>query len=193
MQLLICMHLESDAIFGNGMSRPGGEDISVLTDSQGFPFFKGGTLKGIFREELINSLAWERMEEGKALELLNALMGEKGTNDLECQRKLVFSDLTLHPEVTGRIQEEGTVTRQEITDMFSYLRTFTSIENGTVKDGSLRIARCIKKGLHFYGTCACQEEDAELVKDVLHLIKWVGTMRSRGFGKVRIQGEEMKP
>ena len=48
----IKMELLSDVIFGNGMSVPGGEDISVLCDSNGFPYYKGGTLKGIFREEL---------------------------------------------------------------------------------------------------------------------------------------------
>ena len=35
---------------------------------------------------------------------------------------------------------------------------------------------------HFYGTCVCDAQDAELVKEVLGLIKWVGTMRNRGFG-----------
>ena len=46
----IRMELLSDAIFGNGMSIPGGEDISVLKDAQGFPYFKGSTFKGVFRE-----------------------------------------------------------------------------------------------------------------------------------------------
>lgn len=41
----IRMELLSDAIFGNGMSIPGGEDISVLKDAQGFPYFKGIRLR----------------------------------------------------------------------------------------------------------------------------------------------------
>ena len=41
----IKMELLSDTIFGNGMSVPGGEDISVLHDKHGFPYFKGTTLK----------------------------------------------------------------------------------------------------------------------------------------------------
>ena len=48
----IKMELLSDAIFGNGMSVPGGEDISVLRDMYGFPYYKGSTFKGVFREEL---------------------------------------------------------------------------------------------------------------------------------------------
>ena len=48
----IVMRLLSDTIFGNGESIPGAEDMSVLVDDYGFPYYKGGTLKGIFREEL---------------------------------------------------------------------------------------------------------------------------------------------
>ena len=48
----IKMELISDAIFGNGASIPGGEDIAVLSDEYGFPYYKGGTFKGVFREEL---------------------------------------------------------------------------------------------------------------------------------------------
>ena len=54
MQFIVHMKLESDTIFGNGMNVPGGEDISVQTDSWGFPYLKGSTFKGIFREEFIN-------------------------------------------------------------------------------------------------------------------------------------------
>ena len=61
----IKMTLLSDTIFGNGESIPGGEDISVLYDENGFPFFKGGTFKGIFREELSRLLKWEGKEEAE--------------------------------------------------------------------------------------------------------------------------------
>lgn len=48
MKLFIEMTLLSDAIFGNGLSIPGGEDIATQMDDQGFPYLKGNTLKGIF-------------------------------------------------------------------------------------------------------------------------------------------------
>ncbi len=211
MRLLVHMKLESDGIFGNGMSMPGGEDICIQTDSQGFPFLKGSTIKGIFREELINFLAWEKAAEEKnaeektaeekaaekkaaeekAAETVRRLMGESGSDDLEAPGKLIFSNISLHPDVIKAVQEEEGLTPQEVTGMFTYLRTFTSLEEGLAREGSLRTARCIKKGLNFYGTCVCHDEDADLVKEVLRLIKWVGTMRSRGFGKVRVIGEEI--
>ena len=191
MQLLVHMQLESDTIFGNGMSMPGGEDICVQTDSRGFPFLKGSTLKGIFREELMNYLTWIKKPEKEASDMVRDLMGDSGSDDTVCLHKLVFSDLTLHPDVIAGIEEEDGITSQEITEMLTYLRTFTELEDGMAKGESLRMARCIKKGLNFYGTCTCVGEDAETVKEVLALIKWAGSMRSRGFGKVRVRGEEI--
>lgn len=191
MQLLVHMKLESDTIFGSGMSMPGGEDICIQTDAKGFPFLKGSTLKGIFREELINYLTWEKKTDEEAAETVRRLMGEGGSDDLKNPRKLIFSNISLHPDVIKLIQEEEGLHPQEVTEMFTYLRTFTSLEGGLAKKGSLRSARCIKKGLNFYGTCICHEEDAPMVKEVLQLIKWVGTMRSRGFGKVTVRGEEV--
>lgn len=189
MQIVIQMKLESDAIFGSGISVPGGEDIGIQTDSQGFPYLKGSTVKGIFREELKNYLCWQRMSDQEQAREIKELMGESGMNDLGSPRKVTFSELTLHPELIRQIREEG-ISKQEATEMFTYLRTFTSLENGLVKTGSLRTARCIKKGLSFYGICSCKKEDAGTVNEVIQQIKWVGSMRSRGFGKVRMEGEE---
>jgi Uncharacterized protein predicted to be involved in DNA repair (RAMP superfamily) len=185
------MQLESDTIFGNGMSMPGGEDIGIQTDLQGFPFLKGSTLKGIFREELINLLSWMKMPEEEAIDMVRNLMGESGADDTS-SRKLVFSDLTMHPDVIERIEREEGITSQEIIEMLTYLRTFTELEDGIAKGESLRTARCIKKGLNFYGTCTCAKDDVEIVQEVLRLIKWAGSMRSRGFGKVRVRGEEIR-
>lgn len=190
MQLLVHMKLESDTIFGSGMSMPGGEDICIQTDSQGFPFLKGSTLKGIFREELINYLVWEKKTKEEVEETVRRLMGERGSDDIKNFDKLIFSNMSLHPEVIKKILEEE-LAPQDVTEMFTYIRVFTSLEDGLVREGSLRSARCIKKGLNFYGTCNCREEDSSTVKEVLRLIKWAGTMRSRGFGKVRIRGEEI--
>ena len=60
--MLIQIRLLSDAIFGNGQSIPGGEDISILCDDKGFPYYKGSTFKGIFREELIRLLEWKGID-----------------------------------------------------------------------------------------------------------------------------------
>lgn len=44
----------------------------------------------------------------------------------------------------------------------------------------------MNKGLNFYSEVRCSQKDEKLVEDVLSTIRWVGTMRSRGFGKVKL-------
>ena len=189
MKLTIEMILESDAVFGNGLSIPGGEDIATQMDDQGFPYLKGNTLKGMFREELINLLGWTGKDEKETDETVCTLMGEGGSEQLDETRKVRFSDLVINPELRKTVEEETDDLAEHIA-MFTYTRDFTSLEDGMAKEGSLRQCRTVKSGLHFYGTCYCAKEDAELVKEVLSLIKWVGTMRNRGFGKVSIVVEE---
>lgn len=189
MKLLIEMTLLADAVFGNGLSIPGGEDIATQMDDQEFPYLKGNTLKGMFREELINLLGWTGKDEKETDETVCTLMGEGGSEQLDETRKVRFSDLVINPELRKTVEEETDDLAEHIA-MFTYTRDFTSLEDGMAKEGSLRQCRTVKSGLHFYGTCYCAKEDAELVKEVLSLIKWVGTMRNRGFGKVSIVVEE---
>lgn len=184
----IKMILKSDAIFGNGYSVPGGEDISVLSDKYGFPYYKGATLKGIFREELCNLLAWKGYSEEDINNEVIRLLGKSGSSD-EDLCKIRFSDLTLSEKVRSLIRKENLIS-QDVLDSFSYIRTFTANNaDGTAEKGSLRSARCLKEGLIFYGEITCNSDDENIVKEVLSLIKWIGTMRNRGFGNTVIRGE----
>lgn len=184
----IRMQLMSDVVFGNGESIPGGEDISVLNDENGFPYYKGGTFKGIFREEMGNYLAWILPEEDQIKAEMYRLLGTDGDDNVRNPNKLIFSDFILSDYVRQQmIYEIGIGQKYAVLDTLSHLRTFTAVSpNGIVKEGSLRQCRCINKGLNFYSEIKCSPKDEKLVKEVLSMIKWVGTMRSRGFGKVKM-------
>lgn len=182
----IRMQLMSDVVFGNGTSVPGGEDISILSDENGFPYYKGGTFKGIFREELINYLGWTLEDENQITAEVYRLLGKTGDDDIRNQDKIIFSDFNLSDYVKQQMMTE-TRQREEILGALSHLRTFTAISSdGIVQKGSLRGCRCINKGLNFYSVVKCLPKDEELVSEVLRGIKWVGTMRNRGFGKVKL-------
>ena len=188
----IKMELLSDTIFGNGASVPGAEDISVLTDEFGFPYFKGGTMKGIFREELIRLLGFRGKSKEEIRMEVAELLGNSGDDSLTQERKLVFSDFQLSSNVRRTVLEEiGTDRQEEVLDILSNLRAFTKI-NGeeTAEEGTLRMARCVNKGLFFYGEIRCGSQDEALVQEVLGMIKYLGTMRNRGFGNVRLTKAE---
>ena len=191
-EFVLRMTLLSDTIFGNGMSVPGEEDIAVLTDAQGFPYYKGSTFKGVFREEMGRYLEWE----GESSSLIGILFGEgkPGQDSPEVEnRRLVFSDFKLSPFVREEIVQEIGNQPDQVIDCLTNMRAFTRIsEEGTADGGSLRYARCVNRGLIFYGTLGCAREDAEKVQEALKYVKWIGTLRNRGFGNVRMEIEKRR-
>ncbi len=183
----IKMELLSDVIFGNGKSIPGAEDISVLCDEYGFPYYKAGTFKGIFREELVNYLDNIKgcTEQERSI-VVNELLGLMGAND---NGSLIFSDFTLSYSVKKAVIDEIGQRPEMIKDSMTNLRTFTALEDGMIKNGSLRYARCVNKGLIFYSEISCDKKDEALVNTVLGMIKSIGSMRKRGFGNVKISAK----
>ena len=194
------IELLSDAIFGSGQSIPGGEDIAVLHDAYGFPYISGSSIKGILREEMENYFQWTR--EADALKRIGEIFGLAGDkSDLnkmekESEGRLTVSDFMLPLKVRKAVAEELGIqdedTRQqnmeEVLEIFTNIRTFTRIEDGRSKEGSLRNARCVNKGWIFEGEVLCQKEDEALVRECLSYVKWLGTMRTRGFGNVIVKG-----
>ena len=188
MKKTVMMTLLSDTIFGSGMSIPGAEDIAVKVDEQGAPYLRGSTFKGLLRESVENWLDWEERADGK--QVLKELFGAADSKEdsvkdnwhgAEGERRVFVSPLTLAPG-------------QSSMDLLNQ-RTFTSIDpkTGTVKDGTLRVAACVRKGTRFQGSVTFAGEDQELVENALRCIRYVGTSRTRGFGRVRFElGEELQ-
>lgn len=181
------MKLLSDAIFGSGQSVPGAEDIAVQCDSSGFPFYKGGTFKGLFRDEFENYLFVCGKTDDEIKAETRMLFGAEGADD-PGERKLAFTDFTLSEAVKKAIIDEiGDSDPMRVTEVLTHLRTFTKIDdNGMVANGSLRMARCIDSGLCFYGEIICAEEDKPMLSEALAFVKSIGTMRNRGFGQIRL-------
>lgn len=182
-RIKITLKLESDTIIGSGYRIPGGEDIAVRKDSKGYPYLPGETLKGLLRESLEDLLDWEYAGEGmvRATDYFGARQesrnAEESWHGNTCPKQIFVSPLLLDAP-------------PEDVDTCFGERIFTSLENGIIKDGSLRVASCVRKGLTFSGAVTCESDDRadlELVEDALLGIKAIGTSRTRGFGKVHIQ------
>lgn len=174
--LPISMKLLSDTIFGSGFSIPGGEDIAVCRDQDGFPYLKGSTLKGLLRESFENLSAWRQTDAGEAA----VLFGEPGWSGTADSRRLMLTGMTL------------TDPPRDAADCYTS-RAFTALEDGVVKTDTLRTAACVRGGLCFAGIIECSEEDTALVRDILAGVKWLGTLRSRGFGRVCLTAGQPEP
>lgn len=181
--MIIRMKLLSDCIFGSGQSVPGGEDIGIICDKDGFPYLKASAFRGILREEAENLSAWD--PENYQAGWIEDVFGSPGM-EVDSQGAYVHvSDLVLPKELRDAVLEE-VKGETNVTDIFTSLRTFTALEEGIVKEGSLRIARCVNQGFCFYGTVDCRLEDEDRLEEVISLVKWVGGMRTRGFGHVDV-------
>lgn len=167
--LPVTIRLLSDTVFSSGFSIPGGEDTAIKLGTDGQPEFSGSTMKGLFRESLINYLCWT----GKANEeaTVAALLGEH--HGVENDRRMIFG--SFRPEAHYNEASE-----------FSSFRAFTAMENGKAKDGSLRVVACLHRGMRFVGIVHCNKKDETLVREVFSCIKNAGLMRNRGFGQIEI-------
>lgn len=168
--LQLRMELCSDTIFGSGGSVPGGEDIALRLTPEGRPLLPGATLKGLLRESVANLLAWTGAADGDAT--LAALFGAAGWHGTADDRRLRFGDLL-------------PATDAEPESLFT-MRSFTALENGLAKEGTLRTAACLRAGQAFTGLLFCDEGDLPLLQYALRGIKWAGMLRSRGFGRVKL-------
>lgn len=172
-KLNIDMTLKSDTIFGCGYSVPAGDDISVKADENGYPYLSGSTFKGILRENLSNLLVWNGINDNTLTELL----GDIGWNGLSGERRINLTNFTLKDKTKS-------------PESCYISKVFTQLQDGIIKDGSLRSASCIKKGLCFKGYIECLDTDKKLLIDAIKSIKWLGTMRNRGFGSVKLEVSE---
>ena len=173
------IELLEDAFWGSGESIPGAEDSSILMDEHGFPYLRGTTFRGVLREEMENYFAWTGQENADSE--TEALFGSGGMRT-EDGRKLYVGNFNLSEAVRERIQG----TQDEIRDALTYMRYFTALQDGVAKEGSLRSIRVIRKGLIFYGEIKCAKEDEDTLEEILGYEKWLGGMRTRGLGKVKI-------
>ncbi len=171
--LNISLELLSDAIPGSGHGVPGGEDIGVCVDEMGYPFINGSTVKGLLRESLTNLLTWT----GKSLTEADKILGVSGWTGEAEERRLNLTDFCLE-------NRPG-----DAAECFEP-RTFTKLQDGVVAEGSLRTAVCVCRDLRFFGQAECAAQDAALLTEAFSLIKWMGTLRSRGFGSVRFRAEQ---
>lgn len=190
--MIVKIKLLSDGIFGSGRSIPGGEDIGILTDEYGFPYISGTNVKGNLRETMSNMLSWKNESDGKVEELFG--MANRESLEDENRQKIYVSDFMLPLSVRKAVCEELEIDtvkkrnarREQVTDLFTELRTFTRLEDGVSAKGSLRDARCVVQDTVFLGEIQCPKDREEIVKESLAYLKWLGSMRTRGFGAVEV-------
>jgi len=190
---VIQFKLLSETIFGSGESIPGLVDLDIVHDEYGLPYFKGKTLKGRLREEVVNIA--EKLDKIVPIQItrtsiVDNLFGEPGDN---LHQGIKFSSATLGlSSVNNGIRygvESGLFSKEEVLNALTEIRAFTSVNDaGVAKKGSLRKVRVIKKGYIFYSQLYLEkelkEEEIELLAAGIANLRHIGSMVSKGKGLI---------
>jgi len=196
----IVIELESHCLLGSGEGWGSVIDTDIVFDRTGLPYFPARRLKGCLRESALEVL---EMLEGTGLKkfdrrLIESIFGRPGDSE---GAGVIFNNLFLpkHKEIVswlrwGFQELYGLLSPETIVAAFTSLRQQTSItKQGIAEDGSLRTCRVLKSGLIFTGDIILKSEKRE-VMDLIALscanLRHVGTMRTRGYGRVKCSLKE---
>jgi len=162
-------------------------DADVKFDKYGFPYIQAKTFKGLLREsttEVCEILGMETM-------IINELFGAPGANK---QGLLQFNSLFIkgYDEIENDLKSISGLNNSFVKKYFTELRQQTTIKNGIAKDKSLRKYRLIKEGVSFETEIEMiPPEYVDLIKKALINLRYIGTRRNRGFGKIMITQNEI--
>jgi CRISPR/Cas system CSM-associated protein Csm3 (group 7 of RAMP superfamily) len=180
-------------------------DTDLVFDSLGLPYFPARRLKGALKESALETLEMMLLANIPAFkkelrdDLIEIAFGKPGS----AQGGLInFSNLNLpqYDKVSlwckWALQEYSNILSPDIIiNTFTEIRQQTSInERGVADDHSLRTVRVLKAGIVFEGEVSFYEAgaDYEAVTKIIDLLvlscanlRYLGTMRNRGFGRVR--------
>jgi len=160
-------------------------DADVKYDKYGLPYISGKTFKGLLRESAIE--VCEMLGKTGVDAIIDSLFGKGGGGN----GVLMFSNLKV-PNYSDVVSELGNAPELSPHFVKTYFTTVikqtTINDEGIAADKSLRTYRLISKGQSFEGII---ENYNNVSKDILDNailnLRYIGTRRNRGFGKVKIR------
>lgn len=184
------MELLSDTCPGSGTTLAGVLDTEVDTDSYGIPRIQGRRVKGLFREAAMELYEFNMADK----QLIESVFGKTG----DYSGSIIFP--TLYPEHAEKLRaflddaKKDSNLRQfaeheTVLEFFTVVRSQTAIgKDGIAEDNTLRMTRCVRRGIIFEGLMfsidTLNEEQKKLLQDCAAMIRHMGCNRTRGMGCV---------
>lgn len=168
----------------------------VQRDSDGLPYLPGRTVKGLVRDALARAEAWGHAGEGLTEKLFGQIGRVQRITRLETQPgQLIFDDARLPADVRAWLRSNG---KGDAEYLFSELQS-SAIDpvSGTAKHGSLR-AMEVAVPMMLTAPCSVLEPPAlnasapgwcATLNASLPLIRFLGSSRTRGLGRVHVTME----
>ncbi|MYK17326.1 hypothetical protein F4055_04045 [Candidatus Poribacteria bacterium] len=189
-----------------GEGRVGVVDTEVAFDDLGLPIIPGRRLKGLWRDAYRDVVeSWQQC--GQDTTSVEQIFGDsgQGTHDGDACIHIANAELkntTSLKEWLEYLQHDKVrkLHPDDVVQHYATVRSQTAIERltGSAKENTLRLTRTLKSGLVFWARVNFNEitPDPALL-NALALgavsLKYMGTARTRGLGKVNCQFLELDP
>ena len=172
-------------------------DSDAVHDSYGVPYFPGKRLKGLLYESALELVEMGAKFNKRDIDILFGNIGEtriridnfylKGSTEAEDAEKIRSSWSYLenkYPEIFNT---------ENVWQSYTEVRHQTKIDEatGTAEDESLRNMRVVQKGLAFIGDIYLLaganriNDDESIVEQALLNLRFAGSKRNRGFGRIK--------
>lgn len=203
--------LKSDLCSGSGYSFAGIVDSDICYDYCGIPYIPARRLKGCLRETAENILAGEEYKDPENPEnkctlessIINKIFGKTGENSLDSGRFILGNAyIENHDNIYNYIsnrknQKSDLYLTQNILGLFCNLIANTELEEGVVKENSLRYTRVVNQKSPFEkGKDICFSAEIifqgdwltkKVLEDAARGTRLIGLKRNRGFGNVKCE------
>ncbi len=188
--------LLSDTTIGRGDGVAGSVDQEVEHDSNGFPYLRGRTLKGLLSEECDNLIAVLPDEsKGNWEQVACNLFGKPGSS-IKTIGKMHVGDACLPLDLRKAVvyqmkRTDNKLTRLDILQSLTTIRSQTAInsQTGTPDEKSLRSFRVMMRELEFNSPLSFETEPNNNFLTLLSVgtlaLRRLGSGRNRGRGYVK--------
>jgi CRISPR-associated protein Csx10 len=201
------LKLLSPCLIGSGEGFGAVIDSDIVFDEFGIPYIPAKRIKGCLRDSAIEvcemfeqadikMFVLEEEDSENKFKIVSHIFGKPGD---EKPAPVYFSNLTIerYEEIVQWIRYlmkkyPNIITRESIINQYTELRQQTAIdeETGTAKEHSLRTIRVAKKGISFIGEIDIEVVNDDMIKLLYFAcenLRYIGTKRNRGFGKVKCE------
>jgi len=189
----LCFTLKSDATFGRGEGVAGLVDQDVAHDSNGFPYLKGRTLKGLLNEECAN-LLYTLERQGQLVEkwsvAAHRLFGGPGST-LAQTAKLHVGRACLPGDLRQAVRQASKLAPTRVLESLTDIRRQTAVDEatGAPEDHTLRAMRVVLRETPFQARLTFSDaptaEDLALLTACILAVRRAGTGRNRGRGRIQ--------
>lgn len=192
--MILQISLLSDLCASSGEHYNSYVDTEVVYDEFGLPFIPAKRIKGCIREAALELVEWGVFEK----QIYDALFGKEGNEKSKFSLDNAYlKDYENLVADLKNCQDKVLVHPQRVLGLYAYTRTQTAMtKDGVADKGSLRTIRVINKGLIFRTVLRenvqLTEEEKNLLRAAVSMVKHMGTGRTRGLGLVEMTLQEEK-